>query len=447
MTKEDAKKKIEKEIIKEEVINDDEEEEVKVNDKKVSGKTLKVILAICIFAVSFILSYLFNTVWLNKNDDKKIDPEVKTPGLPKPEVTEGERGLLGIDKNINEKVVDKYLDRKDIVFRDMRMLEDPAEYENIGGDRYLSGYIKGFEVVPLPYIIPVNNLPEEVGTTFQGDTLFFHLSDGSYVPMYEESLSIIEELFPKDKIIFLMCGGGGYAGMMKEFLVSQGWDKDKIYNIGGYWYYNGKNKIEVPYEDKGTYNEYDFSDVPYHDIDFSELTPIKADRHNKGNIKSFKLEEQYYDGGNDLEYDKLIEKYDNLYDDYMKTHKEYDYKSYSKLQREVEGDIVNHINNLLQDKKSFVITVYNDAGCGDDSDTVRVKAIDFAKENNLYFYDIDYLVFRQTDLYKDVRETPNVIIVKDGKVYTYYDYESDEDLKINESDESFSKWIKKYIKI
>ena len=45
-----------------------------------------------------------------------------------------------------------------------------------------------------------------------------------------------------------MCGGGGYAGMTKAMLVSLGWNGDKIYNTGGYWYYNGKNNVEVKRE-------------------------------------------------------------------------------------------------------------------------------------------------------------------------------------------------------
>ena len=61
--------------------------------------------------------------------------------LPKPQVSEGVRGDLGIDANVNEKTIDKYLNRDDAVYRDMRMLVDPATYENIGGDAYLSGFV------------------------------------------------------------------------------------------------------------------------------------------------------------------------------------------------------------------------------------------------------------------------------------------------------------------
>lgn len=196
----------------------------------------------------------------------------KVTNLPKPELSEGLRGTFGIDKNINETTIDNYLNRSDSVYRDMRMLKDPGNYEAIGGDSYLSGFIKGFEVVPYPYIVNVTGLPEEVGKTYEGKTLFT-LKDGKYIANYNESLNILEYLFPKDKNIFLMCGAGGYAGSTKEMLVALGWDENKIYNIGGYWYYNGNNNVEV----KRTINNktyYDFYKINYHNIDFTNLTKV-----------------------------------------------------------------------------------------------------------------------------------------------------------------------------
>lgn len=223
-------------------------------------KKYEVIIVILIL-VSIIIYLL-----LNQNNTSTLQP------LPKPEKTTGLRGDFNIDKNINESNIDNYLNREDTVYRDVRMLKDPANYEKIGGDSYLSGFIKGFEVVSLPYLVNVTNLPDTIGKTYQGKTLFT-LKDNKYTPNYKESLEILEYLFPKDKNIFLMCGAGGYAGQMKEMLISLGWDENKIYNIGGYWYYDGNNNIDVKNEKYGK-TTYDFWKVNYHEIDFTTLHKI-----------------------------------------------------------------------------------------------------------------------------------------------------------------------------
>lgn len=190
--------------------------------------------------------------------------------LPISQASSGVRGEMGIDANINESTIDKYLNRSDSVYYDMRMLKDPANYENIGGDAYLSGFVEGFEVLPYPYLVNVTGIPSEVGNSYQGPTLFTIDDSGNYKANYKESLSILEYFFPKDKYIFLMCGGGGYANMTKKLLVYFGWNEDKIYNVGGYWYYEGENNITIKREvDGNTY--YDFYKVSYHNIDFEFL--------------------------------------------------------------------------------------------------------------------------------------------------------------------------------
>lgn len=200
--------------------------------------------------------------------------------LPKPELSEGLRGKYGIDKNINETTIDNYLNRTDTVYRDVRMLEDTASWENKGGDRYLTGYIKGFEVIPSPYLASYTDEyikqkeKENISGLYNGDTLYTLNDDGSYTPNYIESLSILEAIFPKDKNIFIMCGAGGYAGQVKDMLISLGWNKELVRDIGGYWYYEGKNSIEVKYTIDGK-DYYDFSKVPYYNIDFSKLHRIK----------------------------------------------------------------------------------------------------------------------------------------------------------------------------
>ena len=222
-------------------------------------------LILCLVVGGTISYFIFRNT-----DSKKYLPD----NLPLPEVTGGERGMLGIDKNVNEETLDNYLGYEGIVYRDMRMLKDPGNYEAIGGDSYLSGFVKGFEVVPYPLLTEVKGLPEAVGDSYKGKTLFSVDKNGNYVANYKESMEYLEYYFPKDKVIFLMCGGGGYAGMTKNLLVSLGWDDNKIYDVGGYWFYNGKNNVEVKQTKNGKVT-YDFWKVTYHDIDFDSLTEVK----------------------------------------------------------------------------------------------------------------------------------------------------------------------------
>lgn len=201
--------------------------------------------------------------------------EISYPALLAPEVASGERGLFGIDRHINEDTIDNFLDRPDVVYRDVRMLEDPANYSAIDGDSNLTGFIRGFEVVPYPYLATTSNLPAAVGEGYTGPTLFTLGADGKYHANYAESFAILEALFPKNKAIFLMCGGGGYANMTKQLLLSLGWDSEKIYNVGGYWNYHGDNAINVANNSYGDVT-FDFWKVPYHAINFDTLHPLQA---------------------------------------------------------------------------------------------------------------------------------------------------------------------------
>ena len=60
--------------------------------------------------------------------------------------------------------------------------------------------------------------------------------------------------------------------MMKQMLVALGWDESKIYDVGGYWFYEGENNVPVKRELKDGSVVYDFYKVPVHEIDFAELT-------------------------------------------------------------------------------------------------------------------------------------------------------------------------------
>ena len=324
--------------------------------------------------------------------------------LPLPEVSDGLRGDLGIDKNINEETIDKYLNREDSVYRDMRMLIDKANFEEIGGDSHLSGFVKGFEVVPYPYICDVEDLPEEVGSPYTGVTLFSHIDD-EYRANYAESLDILEELFPKDKNIFLMCGGGGYAGMTKKLLVGLGWDENKIYNVGGYWYYDGKNKVEVAYDEDGE-TKYNFDLVNYHDIVFDDLTLL----HSSGTIE--------------IDVDHGIEK-----------------TNFIKI------NTVDELNALESEEKTFPLFVFL-SGCPTCADFLPVvKSFSTKNKIQMYSVDLNEIWGSNNSVTEIVKYAPSMIIYKDGKVIEFLESSNSEDYPYYKSEDKLEEWFKENIDI
>lgn len=187
---------------------------------------------------------------------------------------------FGVDANINVSTIDAWLDRDDVVYRDVRMLFDPADYGAIGGEADLTHTIDGFKIVPFPYIATLQSLP--VDGAYQGDCLYTveWNEDGtvkSAVPNYAESELILTELFPRDKAIFLMCGGGGYAGMMKQLLLFLDWDENLLYNIGANWEYTGSRGLELVIypEDAAGRNIYATWRADYAYIDFTRLDDLR----------------------------------------------------------------------------------------------------------------------------------------------------------------------------
>ena len=185
-------------------------------------------------------------------------------------------GDFGVDANVNMDTIDDYLSIPGVAYRDMRLLKDPADYASIGGDSVLSFAIEGFKVVPYPYIGTLQELPVE--GAYEGDRLFDVEWDesgevASATPRYEQSLLILQDLFPQDAPVVLCCGGGGYASMMKKLLVYLGWDESMLYNAGGVWDYTGYRAIELAHAEEDGTTQYFFWRADVAPIDFSLLTP------------------------------------------------------------------------------------------------------------------------------------------------------------------------------
>ena len=328
--------------------------------------------------------------------------------LPAPEVEEGLRGeQFGIDKNINESTIDQYLGREDTVYRDMRMLKDEAEYEAIGGDAWLSGIVEGFEVVPLPYLVNVEGLPEEVGSTYSGETLFTHTEEG-YLPNYEESMDILTYLFPKDKNIILMCGGGGYAGMTKAMLTELGWDANKIYNAGGYWFYQGEHNLPIRREENGkTY--YDFHKLNYHGIVFSALHRLDSAPavESADPVSSECTDAALTVGLKNLDADTFAE--------------------------------------AIKNKETFGVVVYL-PGCSSCKSFAPV-AIEVAESGQMPIYGLNYQKLKEADaeLAELVNYTPAFLLYQEGELIARLDAGRNEDISGFKDAKGLSEWIGSYM--
>ena len=229
-------------------------------------KFITLVTILCFFAV------LFSACSSGKNSGKKV--------LPPPEIDY--TSMFGVDKNINIDTIDNYLGRDDVAYIDLRMLFDPANFAEIGGEAELTRTIKGFRIIPYPYIATLPELP--VPNAYDGPCLYALTwnEDGSIATAtqnYAESDMILSDLFPKDKAIFLMCGGGGYSSMMKALLLHLGWDKTRLYIVGANWNYTGSQALELAVSADDTKDGVSLASwrADYIHIDFSRLHSITVE--------------------------------------------------------------------------------------------------------------------------------------------------------------------------
>jgi hypothetical protein len=199
-------------------------------------------------------------------------PASLPPAAPDPD------DQFGIDLTVNMDSIEDYLGRPDVAYRDVRMLFDPARYEDIGGDSELSFTLTGFKVVPYPYLATVSELPVE--GAYAGPALYSltWAEDGSIaaaVPNYQESRLVLDDLFPADKAVFLMCGAGGYAASTRSLLAHLGWDEGRLYNIGAAWTYAGpyQEQLVIPGAGPDAPATYATWRADYALIDFERLHP------------------------------------------------------------------------------------------------------------------------------------------------------------------------------
>ena len=152
----------------------------------------------------------------------------------------------GSIENPDAKPVKDYLNVEGIRFYDLRDVKEG----------YGVGHIQGFESV-------------SYFNTIVGEGHLFTKTETGFVANYKESEAIVNDLFPKDATLFVMCQVGGRVQPFLTLLAQLGYNMDNVYNIGGW------NQIK----DLKDYGGYEVSlgiGASAIEYDFSALTPVTA---------------------------------------------------------------------------------------------------------------------------------------------------------------------------
>ncbi|ABR50774.1 Rhodanese domain protein [Alkaliphilus metalliredigens QYMF] len=138
--------------------------------------------------------------------------------LPQSVKDECKENVFSADcSSINVENLDQYLNRSDVVYIDLRDYDD-----------YAKKHFKNFEVIPY-FALMFNAEAHSDETKVQ----LYGGVPTDPIAAYDQSDAILNEIFPKDKTIFIMCQSGARVAWMMEILEAKGYDMSKIYNVGG----------------------------------------------------------------------------------------------------------------------------------------------------------------------------------------------------------------------
>ena len=130
---------------------------------------------------------------------------------------------------------------------------------------------------------------------------------------------------------------------------------------------------------------------------------------NSKKIKSFDIEEEYYEKNELIEINK------------------------------------KELEQLEKDKKSFVLFIYL-PGC--TSCAAFSEVLDkFMSKNNITVYKTEIKYAKETSIGKKVKYAPSFVVYKEGKIVAYLDATKDKDKPYYEDVNKFTNWFIKYVNL
>lgn len=174
-----------------------------------------------------------------------------------------------ITSPINTINLDNYMFREDVQYIDLRSTKMVIE----------EGYVSGFEFIPFVSIIASFEEQEalyQMKRVIDGEGKIYGPGQiGGFIAQYEESESIINSIFDKNKYIFLISQGGSEGAYVINLLIQLGYDGNLLYNIGGVSNSEGVESYRSiesnKYYIEGQGNYFDVS-IEYNFLE--DLTPI-----------------------------------------------------------------------------------------------------------------------------------------------------------------------------
>lgn len=104
---------------------------------------------------------------------------------------------------------------------------------------------------------------------------------------------------------------------------------------------------------------------------------------------------------------------------------------------------IDNLNNLISDKKSFAVFVYQPM-CITSSDFEKVL-IEFLNDEKITVYKIPFSSIKNDKLGEEIKYYPSFIIYNKGKLIDYLKANKDEHVKYYTSKNEFKKWFSKYV--
>jgi len=104
------------------------------------------------------------------------------------------------------------------------------------------------------------------------------------------------------------------------------------------------------------------------------------------------------------------------------------------------------LENKQNNKENFIVYIHIPGLCTSEI-PFDPLVNEFIEKNEITIYSLPYSILKNTNLNKDIKYSPSLAIIKDGKLLTFLDANSDKDYEYYSSLEGLNNWVKSYIKI